>query len=265
MPEPENLPTIAQEVTSAFLGAADELAPGLVEGLYVTGSLALGDFQEQSSDVDFVAVVSDCETPRAWNALSVAHSRVRARFTRPELEGTHISRQTLVAGPDSCVTAPCAMDGRFDPSGRHAVNPVTWHELVDHGVPIRGPRLHERDVWYDPDALSAWTRANVQQYWQPWSSRYAAAPAEYDGQDWPVAWGVLGICRLHYTLATGRITSKTGAGKHGLDAFEPRWHDVLSEALRIRSAPDSPPTYPSPRDRHRDAVAFMRMAFGTFG
>ena len=49
-------------------------------------------------------------------------------------------------------------------------------------------------------------------------------------------WIVLGVCRLHYTLATGGIASKEEAGQYGLHTFSEQWHRALNEALRIRRA-----------------------------
>lgn len=49
-----------------------------------------------------------------------------------------------------------------------------------------------------------------------------------------VTCGVLGVVRLHYTLATGQITSKEKAGLYALETFPERWHGVIDEALRIR-------------------------------
>ena len=47
-----------QHLVDNFLDAVDDEAPGLVERLYLTGSVALGDFRPRESDVDFVAVVA---------------------------------------------------------------------------------------------------------------------------------------------------------------------------------------------------------------
>jgi hypothetical protein len=41
---------------------------------------------------------------------------------------------------------------------------------------------------------------------------------------------VLGVSRLHYTLATGEIASKEAAGRYALDAFEPGWRAVIEDA-----------------------------------
>jgi hypothetical protein len=50
------LPAQARAVTSQFLQLIDASAPGLVEGLYVRGSLGFGEYFEGQSDVDFTAV-----------------------------------------------------------------------------------------------------------------------------------------------------------------------------------------------------------------
>lgn len=46
---------------------------------------------------------------------------------------------------------------------------------------------------------------------------------------------MLGLSRLHHLLATGRLTSKSGAGAHALDAFGGRWRLLLTEALSYRA------------------------------
>lgn len=253
-----HLPEIVKRVTGAFLDAVDGLSPGLVEALYVTGSVALGDFHEARSDVDFVAIVNGAGA-RAANALASAHAAVRLQWPSPTLEGTHLSWVELATGPASCAFAPCVTDKGFHPRGRHALNPVTWHELADHGIALRGPRLEDSEVWYERAALASWTRTNLAEYWEPWLRRYAAGPADYDHDDDAMVWGVLGISRLHYTLATGRITSKTGAGEHGLETFERQWHPILAEALRARRAPESSSAYGTVMQRRQEVVTYMNM------
>jgi hypothetical protein len=49
------LPADVRRVCAAYLDRADRLAPGLVEGLYLEGSIALGDYRPGVRDIDFVA------------------------------------------------------------------------------------------------------------------------------------------------------------------------------------------------------------------
>src|SRR6185436_9950653 len=48
-------------------------------------------------------------------------------------------------------------------------------------------------------------------------------------------WFVLGVPRLHHAIATGRLTSKDGAGHHAVATFGERWRPVVAEALTCRA------------------------------
>ena len=71
--------------------------------------------------------------------------------------------------------------------------------------------------------------------------------------------GVLGISRIHHTLSTGRIASKTAAGEHALMAFDSRWHRIVKECLRIRRGGRGS-LYRGPFRRRREALDFIGMA-----
>jgi hypothetical protein len=76
--------------------------------------------------------------------------------------------------------------------------------------------------------------------------------------DWGIAWSVLGIARLHYTLTTGQITSKSGGGRHALEAFDARWRPIITEAIRCRPHPPMPPASAREAVKRRDhATAFL--------
>ncbi|HSO97867.1 MAG TPA: aminoglycoside adenylyltransferase domain-containing protein [Solirubrobacteraceae bacterium] len=62
---------------------------------------------------------------------------------------------------------------------------------------------------------------------------------------------------MHYTIATGEIASKEAAAYYALEAFEPRWHGLIEDALAFwRGAPPSV-QYRRPSGRRRDASAFV--------
>ncbi len=52
------LPAGVRQVTTRFLDLIDASAPGLVEGLYLRGSLGFGEYFEGQSDIDFTAVLA---------------------------------------------------------------------------------------------------------------------------------------------------------------------------------------------------------------
>lgn len=150
--------------------------------------------------------------------------------------------------------------------------PVVWHSVADHSIAVR-PAVGERragagsvQVHRDEVALRDFCRENLGSYWAGWARR-GADGASRTGMalltDWGIAWCVLGVLRLRYTIATGAITSKSGAGSWALaggvalDAGEPA---LVAEALRLRhvAEPLPPADLEAAAIRRDVAVAFLR-------
>ena len=253
------LPAEVAEVTARFLTAVDERAPGLVEGLYLHGSLALTGEFFPGSDIDFAAVLPGRPGEADLDALAAAHEAVRAARPQPLFEGIHLVRADLAGPPDACPDLPFIHEGRFERAGRFSISPVTWHELAGHAITVRGPALAGQDVWTDERVLWDFSHANLGSYWAKVAGLLVAMP-ERAGLPDATAWCVLGISRLHHLLATGSMTSKSGAGRYALTVFGPRWHPVIHEALRARERPQAPSGYPSVPARAQDTTEFTAMA-----
>src|SRR6266545_4810183 len=156
-----------QEVVDAYLEAVDDEAPGLIEGLYLTGSTALGEFRPFTNDIDFLAVTSSHPDAAAVAALSRAHSRLRNRCSRPFFDGRYVTWDDLARGPQQVALGPCSYEGRFRARGQGDCTPVTWHILASHGIRCRGPVLGDLAIWSDSAALASWTLNNFDSYWRP--------------------------------------------------------------------------------------------------
>ncbi|MFC6020574.1 aminoglycoside adenylyltransferase domain-containing protein [Plantactinospora solaniradicis] len=265
MPPPQ-----AQQVLDSYLAIVDTELPGQLEGLYLVGSVALDDFQPGASDVDFVAVTADPLSEEAEAAVARTHAAVSRRHARPHFDGFYVTWRDLAADPSLAESALDAHEGRVRRRGPGGCDPVAWHTLAGHGVPVRGPRREDVEVWTDRRTLAAWTHRNLDDYWRVWldrSSRLGSRPGLVGLTSWGAVWGVLGVSRLHYTLATGEITSKTGAGRYARKAFDPRWRPIVDECLRIRcdgrdgrGTDGNGGTYRSAFARRRDMLGFVAMA-----
>lgn len=264
------VPVEVDRSVELFLTAVDELAPGLVTGYYLVGSVAMDDFQPRgagrgrlstASDIDFVAVTDHRLESRELAAVAEAHARTVARFPRPHFDGSVLTWADLAAGPDACTDVPCAQESRFTPAGRSGLNPVTFCELAWHGVTVRGPQPAELDLWADRNALRAFTAANLRDYWRPWwrtKRRPGPLSLAIGLSPWFPVWAVLGVSRLHHLLATGTMTSKTGAGWYAQNKFDPRWHRVIAESLSLRTnGAEGHRGYRNPLARRRDTLAFL--------
>lgn len=249
-------PAVVADVVGAYLALVDDAAPGLVEGLYLEGSVALRDFRPDTSDIDYVAVTARRPDALALAALQRVHGQLRAQWRRPCFDGIYLTWDDLASPPSG--DHPGSHDGRFQTGGAW-LTPVTWHTLARHGLACRGPAPAGVDIWTDPGALTAWVDRNLDEYWARLLSRYSRPSHPAALTDYATMWTVTGVSRLHYTLATGEITSKTGAGHYARQAFPARWHRIIDEALRIRERRPRRPYYRSPLARRHDLLAFAEM------
>lgn len=259
----------ARDVLDYLLVGIDSHASGLIVGAHITGSIALGDERPGQSDIDVVLVRDTAaDNSSTMAALEPALDDLRRTHPQPMVDGLVLDMHDLENGPDHMeVERPIIFANAPwlgpDGSGR---NPVTWQTLRQCGVAFRGLPLDHGSLWHDPARLDTWTRQNLESYWRPWlvrGERLAAHPELESLIDEATEWGVLGVTRLHYTLATGRVTSKHGAGEYALNAFEKRWHPIVEEAIRIREARTSPSPIPAPQARIREIHAYMTMVIDT--
>jgi hypothetical protein len=226
------------DIAETFLDRADELAPGLIEGLYLQGSIALGDYQPGVSDIDFVAVTSASPQP---DLIEQIH---RGLPRRPHFDGTFVSWDDLRHDP-------AVHENRVLPASDFERNLVTWHVLAQAGVAVRGPQRPE--IHTDWPALAERTRANLESYWRPWARRMRASPIALTSR--AVSWGVLGVARLRHTLAAGEVTSKTAAASFALATYGHECDRIVGEALRIRCG--GRPRYRNPLHRRTDLLTFL--------
>ncbi|QUW85496.1 hypothetical protein SMIR_41215 (plasmid) [Streptomyces mirabilis] len=250
------VPVLVRTVADAYLAAVDGEVPGLVEGFYLLGSVALDDFHPGSSDIDFVAVTSG--EPDAGQVAALA--RVHGQPRRPVLDGIYATWSDLMNAPDLAAPGPHIHGTTLHRFCTHQRHPVTWHTLAQHGVAIRGPHPSELTVATDRQALAEWCLGNLDGYWRSWwqrSSRLFSKPGLVCLGSWGAAWGVLGVSRD--TVVAGQITSKRGAGEYARTAFDTRWRRIIDECLRIRLGTQSPSLYRGPIARRTDVLAFMNM------
>lgn len=230
------LPPLVADLTRRHLALSDDLVPGLIEGLYVIGSAALGDFRPGTSDVDVVAVTSREPDESDLAGLAEVHTRLAGPAF---YDGFYIARSALRDPPVDSQPVPFVVDGALhvdEPCGE--LTPVTWHALRCYGVAVRGPAVGELAIPpQSDDVMRDWLVGNLAGYWSGLADGVAASikryPADRVAENSAVEWTVLGPPRLHYTMLTGDITSKSGAHDH-ITSYFPDWSDLAHRALASR-------------------------------
>jgi hypothetical protein len=230
---PRTRTLLDQEVTELLerhLSGLDQARPGLIDGLYLIGSIALGDYRHGISDIDFLALATRPPNEQDLAAVAAAHEDAP---NVPHLDGIYLDRDQLNTLPDNEQAAPHAVNGVFYPNRPCGeLNPLLWLTLARYAIAVRGPRIE--NVRVDPQRLCDWNLNNLKTYWQPLAEsirqavagREPHAPANVEA----VTWAVLGPARLHCTLATSDVISKSAAGTYAARHF-PQWASLAERAV----------------------------------
>ena len=226
------LPGEVRDLADRYLDAIDEALPGFVTALYIVGSAALGAWQPGHSDVDTVILTSRPFSDADLAAVAGVHA---AMPVATKFDGVYLDPAAFAERPMDQRVVPFVVNGEFQtakPCGE--LNPVVWLNLLRYGIPLRGQPV---DGPLDRAALEAYNRENLKSYWQPLAAQvraqFAAVPGDLPVEaDW-VVWLITGPARLHYTIATGDIISKSDVADYIAAEF-PAWADLARRAVAWR-------------------------------
>lgn len=247
-----------KNILNEYFRLIDAALPGTIEGFYIVGSIALNDYISRVSDIDFVAVSSEGLTEPELDLLTGLHLKLAETARSPKLDGIYTTWSALARTTDGA-TAHHWLDQDLHRDSLYGANPVTWATIQKHPVVVRGNPKPE--VFHSDFELREWCKGNLRSYWTNWvnaSRRFGPKYFASFTQE-SVCWGVLGVVRLHATIRTGEIISKTQAYEYGCTAFEDEWHSILRIALSGRRAQTKHQRM-TPFGRRSKALGFMEHA-----
>jgi hypothetical protein len=224
----QNLPQDVTEIVETLLAGVHGVLKEKLVALYLRGSLVTGDFEPEASDVDFWAVTDRPVSEQEFAALSQLHIQLGRLPNRygDQLEGPYIDR---------------AATRRYQPGQRHPTigrgEELKWTKhgynwllerwmLREAGLTLFGP---EPQALIDPVPPEALRQAILLRLpdWDAWAR-------QPDDPDWQLhrghkAYVVETMCRVLYTLATGKLASKPQAVAWAITELPEPW---CSTALR---------------------------------
>jgi hypothetical protein len=211
----------------------DTLGPNLV-GVYMRGSLALGDFIPATSDVDVLAVTELPVTDAEFTALTTMHKDLAASPNpyANRLEIAYIDRTALkhfAAG--QC--HPTLGQGEVLAWSEHRDNWIFERWTVrEHGVTLLGPPPHTLIDPIAPEELRRATRSRLVD-WADWA-------AQPDDPDFLLplshkAYVVETMCRALYTVAYGKLVSKSRAVAWALSTLPEPWPSLVERSQTWRT------------------------------
>jgi hypothetical protein len=191
--------------------------------MYLAGSLAVGEFDPRTSDIDLVIVTDEPLSEERIAALQAMHARMAAGGSpwAMRVEAVYIPAPALRDGAPAGARYPVLERGRA-----LAMEPLesTWSvqrfTLRQHGQAVAGPEPRSLLAAVDPDEMRR-EGAAIAREWLA-QARGDASWLTWFGRRDSQAFVVLTLCRLLYTLETGAVASKPAAARWAQQRLEPR-------------------------------------------
>jgi hypothetical protein len=260
------LPAAVDTVMKSLCSSLEQVLSNQLEAVYLYGSIALGDYIEGSSDIDFLAILREPLTTQQITAIAQVHAQLEDDLPSTDIMGTYICREDLAKSPQAIPVPVTYYDKKLHTDGRGAdLNPITWWILQNSGI-----RVYGADVPFvykvTDQSLVEYVVNNMNSYWTGWiqrleeqlrSSSDAEVTISIDDLDEAVEWCVLGMLRQYYSIRERGVISKTAAGRYGIACLPTEWHGLIREAIAIkRREPER--VYLAPLQRLTDLVALLK-------
>ncbi len=224
--------TIHKDVTDLiceFRAELQRIIKNKFYGLYLYNSVAMGNFEPESSDIDFIVVLNDILVDEEIDDLSILHNKLIDKHVHGlKLDGMYLQQDMIGKMNNNIETYPYVKEGNLFKEGYFDINYITWWSLKEFEMAIDSPSIKDRLEEIEFKDIINTMRYNLNQYWLP-----KLEDKEIFKEDMWVEFGVLTLSRIIYTLKEGGIISKKEACEFILkDSAE--WNDIVEEALAIR-------------------------------
>ena len=248
MKDPTPYPAI-NTVLRSWVEGVKRLLGKKVVGLYLSGSLAYGDFVPERSDIDLQVVVQSLLTEDELRLVQQLHRQIEGGC--PEwanrIECSYVPLELMGELTPPATPRPWWGFGTFyaeAPAGNEWI--INHYLLSRHGIALEGPDFNELIPPIDIDSVR---RASVWDLFQEWVPKIG--DAEWLSNSHYQSYLVLNLCRILHTVIGGEPGSKKVAGDWAKSVY-PQWKSLIEEAERW--------AYGDSMNRQADAVAFLRFA-----
>ena len=218
---------VAGLIEDILAGVQKALGDNLL-GFYLRGSLALGDFNPETSDVDILVVTQRPVSETEFESLAALHARVPAReneYAR-HYEVSYVDRASLK---------------RFRPGERRHPTigsdwPFAWAEHRDNFI-LERRAIRERGIAVvGPDPKTLIDPISADELRAAVAGEFRARMEHWAGGDEPPSWmdtryyqafEIETICRALYTLERGELPTKPQAVTWALETLPDPWHALV--------------------------------------
>lgn len=204
-------------------------------GMYLYGSLASGDFDLETSDIDFLVVTTSSLSDKTIADLESMHHRLWKSGLKwaAKLEGSYIPKRDIRRHDPRSAPCPTVNEGQFYLDQRGSDWIIQRHVIREQGIVLAGP---DPKTLIDPvssNDIRKAVKGVLQEWWFPmlenptWLKNHGI---EYH------AFTILTMFRALYSLEHGTIVSKPEAARWAQKKLGGEWSRVIDQALNYQTS-----------------------------
>jgi len=218
------------EVLDLLLTSAKKILGDGFVGMYLYGSLSSGDFNAETSDIDFLVVTSDTLSEDKIAQLEVMHKQTWAKSVKRagKLEGAYVPTAVIRRHDINGPACPTINEGQFymAPLGSDWI--IQRHVVREYGVVIEGPDPKTLIDFVSPNEIRGAVLAVLHEWWFPMLHDASWLRDHDSGYH---AFAVITMCRVLHALETGTIASKPKAVQWALGKLDDPWRQLIVKAV----------------------------------
>jgi hypothetical protein len=212
-----------------FIGVKDILGDQFI-GMYLYGSLASGDFEPKSSDIDFVVVTEGILPYETISKLEAMHKQIWSSGLKwaSKLEGSYIPKGLIRKHDPDGPPCPTVNEGSFFVDRRGSDWIIQRHIIREYGVVLEGPDPKSLIDPVSPDEIRQSVLGVLDECWFPMLED-PSWPQKHDGNYH--GYTVITMCRALHALQHGMIVSKPVAIRWAREKLGAHWHTLIEQAV----------------------------------
>lgn len=218
------------EILNLLLTDTKEILQDQFVGMYLYGSLSSGDFNPETSDIDFLVVTTDLLSENKIAELEAMHQRIWASGYQlaSRLEGSYIPQKDIWRHDPNNAPCPTINEGEFYVDKRGSDWIIQRHVVREYGMVLAGPDPKTLIDFVSADDIRRAVLGILHEWWFPmlddpsWLQKHES---NYHG------YTVITMCRALHALRHGTIVSKPAAIKWAKDELGAQWHPLIEQAV----------------------------------
>lgn len=220
------------EVLNTVLSSVKEILGEQFVGMYLYGSLSSGDFNPETSDIDFLVVTEDILPEKIISELEDMHNRAWATSLKRagQLEGSYVHRALIRRHDPNGAPCPTVNEGKFFVDQRGSDWIIQRHVVREYGVIVEGPDPKTLIDFVSPDDIRGAVMGILHEWWFPMLEDPSWLR---DNDDHYRSFAIITMCRVLHALEHGTIVSKPKSVQWARTKLETPWKELIDKATAV--------------------------------